>query len=63
MLWVDQAHTLLSAFYGSDELGNGLADVIFGKVNLSRKLALTFSFVPVSHLKFEHRVDPLTGNN
>jgi beta-glucosidase len=42
MPWIDQAHTLLHAFYGGDELGNGLADVIFGKVNPAGKLALTF---------------------
>jgi beta-glucosidase len=42
MPWVDGAPTLLQAFYGGNELGNGLADVIFGKVNPSGKLALTF---------------------
>jgi beta-glucosidase len=42
MPWVDDAPTLLQAFYGGNELGNGLADVIFGKVNPSGKLALTF---------------------
>ncbi|KAH7916249.1 glycoside hydrolase family 3 protein [Hygrophoropsis aurantiaca] len=42
MPWVDQAHTLLQAFYGGNELGNGLADVLFGKVNPSGKLSLTF---------------------
>ncbi|KAI0034128.1 glycoside hydrolase family 3 protein [Vararia minispora EC-137] len=42
MPWVDNAHTLLQAFYGGNELGNGLADVLFGKVNPSGKLALTF---------------------
>ncbi|TFY70236.1 hypothetical protein EVG20_g2781 [Dentipellis fragilis] len=42
MPWVDQAHTLLQAFYGGNELGNGLADILFGKTNPSGKLALTF---------------------
>ncbi|KAI0070502.1 glycoside hydrolase family 3 protein [Panus rudis PR-1116 ss-1] len=42
MPWVDEAHTILQAFYGGNELGNGLADVIFGKVNPSAKLSLTF---------------------
>jgi beta-glucosidase len=42
MPWVDEADTLLHAFYGGNELGNGLADVLFGKVNPSGKLALTF---------------------
>jgi beta-glucosidase len=42
MPWVDRADTLLQAFYGGNELGNGLADVLFGKVNPSGRLALTF---------------------
>ncbi|KAF7975113.1 hypothetical protein HWV62_10399 [Athelia sp. TMB] len=42
MPWVDEAPTLVQAFYGGNELGNGLADVLFGKVNPSAKLALTF---------------------
>jgi beta-glucosidase len=42
MPWADQATTILQAFYGGNELGNGLADVLFGKVNPSGKLALTF---------------------
>ncbi|KAG6888900.1 hypothetical protein C0992_007139 [Termitomyces sp. T32_za158] len=31
MPWINQASTVLQAFYGGDELGNGLADVLFGK--------------------------------
>ncbi|KAG6861560.1 hypothetical protein C0995_014856 [Termitomyces sp. Mi166 len=42
MPWIEQASTVLQAFYGGDELGNGLADVLFGKVNPSGKLPLTF---------------------
>ncbi|GLB34071.1 putative glycosyl hydrolase 3 family protein [Lyophyllum shimeji] len=42
MPWVEQASTVLQAFYGGNELGNGLADVLFGKVNPSGKLPLTF---------------------
>ncbi|KAG6817889.1 hypothetical protein H0H87_001721 [Tephrocybe sp. NHM501043] len=42
MPWIDEASTVLQAFYGGDELGNGLADVLFGKVNPSGKLPLTF---------------------
>ena len=45
MPWVSTAQTLLQAFYGGDELGNGLADIIFGKENPSGKLALTFPSV------------------
>ncbi|KAK0243159.1 glycoside hydrolase family 3 protein [Armillaria nabsnona] len=42
MPWIDDADTALQAFYGGNELGNGLADVLFGKVNPSAKLSLTF---------------------
>lgn len=45
MPWIDEAHTLLQAFYGGNELGNGLADVLFGKINPSGKLPLTFPWV------------------
>ncbi|KAJ3776727.1 glycoside hydrolase family 3 protein [Lentinula raphanica] len=40
--WIDEATTVLQAFYGGNELGNGIADVLFGKVNPSAKLSLTF---------------------
>ena len=42
MPWVDQASTLVQAFYGGNDVGNGLADVLFGKLNPSSKLALSF---------------------
>lgn len=42
MPWVDQAHSLVQAFYGGNSLGDGLADILFGKVNPSSKLSLTF---------------------
>ncbi|KAJ7180401.1 glycoside hydrolase family 3 protein [Mycena crocata] len=42
MPWVDEAPTILQAFYGGNELGNGLADVLWGKVNPSAKVSLTF---------------------
>jgi beta-glucosidase len=42
MPWVDQASTLVQAFYGGNDVGNGLADVLFGKINPSSKLSLTF---------------------
>ncbi|KAJ6538518.1 glycoside hydrolase family 3 protein [Mycena vulgaris] len=42
MPWVDEAPTLLQAFYGGNELGNGLADVLWGNVNPSAKVSLTF---------------------
>jgi len=42
MPWAYQAHTLLQAFYGGNEGGHGIADVLFGKVNPSAKLSMTF---------------------
>ncbi|KAF8165588.1 glycoside hydrolase family 3 protein [Crassisporium funariophilum] len=42
MPWANDATTLVQAFYGGNELGNGLADVLYGKVNPSGKLPLTF---------------------
>ncbi|KZT52896.1 glycoside hydrolase family 3 protein [Calocera cornea HHB12733] len=42
MPWLDRTPAVLQAFYGGNELGNGLADVLFGKVNPSGKLAMTF---------------------
>ncbi|KAF8969399.1 glycoside hydrolase family 3 protein [Flammula alnicola] len=41
MPWIEEAATLVQAFYGGNELGNGLADVLFGQVNPSGKLPLT----------------------
>lgn len=42
MPWVNEVSTLVQAFYGGNDLGNALADVLFGKVNPSSKLPLTF---------------------
>jgi beta-glucosidase len=42
MPWLDQAHTLVQSFYGGNEVGNGIADVLFGKVNPSGRLPVTF---------------------
>ncbi|RAK79311.1 beta-glucosidase H [Aspergillus fijiensis CBS 313.89] len=42
MPWIDKAKAVLHAWYGGNETGNGLADVIFGDVNPSGKLPLTF---------------------
>lgn len=33
MPWVDQASTLVQAWYGGNEAGNGVADVLFGDIN------------------------------
>ncbi|SGY69927.1 BQ5605_C004g03079 [Microbotryum silenes-dioicae] len=37
MPWIEQASTVLQAFFGGNELGNALADIVFGKVNPSGK--------------------------
>ncbi|TNY19798.1 glycoside hydrolase family 3 protein [Rhodotorula diobovata] len=40
--WVKEASTVVQTFFGGNELGHGIADVLFGKVNPSGKLPLTF---------------------
>ncbi|KAI0084918.1 hypothetical protein BDY19DRAFT_1050972 [Irpex rosettiformis] len=44
MPWIDKLEhgAVLQAFYGGMEAGNALADVLFGTVNPSAKLSLTF---------------------
>lgn len=42
MPWVDQASALVQAWYGGNETGNAIADVLFGKFNPSGKLSLSF---------------------
>ncbi|KDN34971.1 hypothetical protein RSAG8_11977, partial [Rhizoctonia solani AG-8 WAC10335] len=42
MPWVSTASTIIQSFYAGGESGNGLADVLFGKVNPSSKLPLSF---------------------
>lgn len=41
MPWADKAKTILQAWFGGNETGNGIADVVFGSVNPSAKLPLT----------------------
>lgn len=41
MPWVDKANAILQAWFGGNETGNGIADVVFGDVNPSAKLPLT----------------------
>ena len=33
MPWIDQAPAVLQAWFGGNECGNGIADVLFGSVN------------------------------
>lgn len=42
MPWASSASTLLQAWYGGNEAGNGIADVLYGDVNPSGKLPLSF---------------------
>lgn len=42
MPWVDQASTLVYTSFGGTELGNGLADILFGDFNACGKLPVSF---------------------
>ncbi|KAF4830304.1 putative beta-glucosidase I [Colletotrichum tropicale] len=41
MPWIDQAGAVVQAWFGGNECGNGIADVLFGEVNPAGKLPLT----------------------
>ncbi|WWC87448.1 uncharacterized protein L201_002337 [Kwoniella dendrophila CBS 6074] len=41
--WVEKASTVLQAFFGGNECGQAISDVIFGKINPSGKLPVTWS--------------------
>lgn len=42
MPWISKASTVVQMWYGGNELGNALADILFGDVNPSAKLPMTF---------------------
>ncbi|GEQ67195.1 hypothetical protein JCM33374_g859 [Metschnikowia sp. JCM 33374] len=42
MPWIDDVKGVVQAWYGGNELGNAIADVLFGDVNPSGKLSMTF---------------------
>lgn len=43
MPWLSNASTVLQAFFGGNECGSAISDVIFGKMNPSGKLPITWS--------------------
>ncbi|KAJ5091004.1 hypothetical protein N7532_009688 [Penicillium argentinense] len=42
MPWVKEARALVQAWFGGNECGNGIADILYGDVNPSAKLPVTF---------------------
>lgn len=42
MPWLDRVHTLVEVWYAGQEVGNALADVLFGDVDPSGRLPVTF---------------------
>ncbi|KAF2005655.1 glycoside hydrolase family 3 protein [Amniculicola lignicola CBS 123094] len=42
MPWLENASTLLHAWFGGQEAGHGLTDVLFGHINPAAKLPITF---------------------
>lgn len=42
MPWIKKAKAVLQAWYGGNETGHGIADVVYGNTNPSGKLPLTF---------------------
>ncbi|KAK6910594.1 hypothetical protein I203_104626 [Kwoniella mangroviensis CBS 8507] len=42
MPWIDQVSGVVYAWYGGNECGNAIADIIYGKVNPSGRLPITF---------------------
>ncbi|XBW37537.1 hypothetical protein QEN19_003117 [Hanseniaspora menglaensis] len=40
--WIDHCKVFLQTYYGGNELGNAIADVLFGNVNPSAKLSVTW---------------------
>ncbi|CAN6625944.1 hypothetical protein TRVA0_010S02410 [Trichomonascus vanleenenianus] len=40
--WIEKVPALVQAWYGGNETGNAIADVVFGDVNPSGKLSLTY---------------------
>lgn len=45
MPWLDNVNALVHAWYGGNETGNAIADILFGDVNPSGKLPLSFPII------------------
>ena len=41
MPWVGDVNGIIQAWYSGNEVGNALADVVYGKINPSGRLSLT----------------------
>ncbi|OCF58241.1 beta-glucosidase [Kwoniella mangroviensis CBS 10435] len=58
--WIDSASTVIQAFFGGNECGTAIADAIFGTINPSGKLPVTWAKVVEdfpSHEDFGHPID------
>jgi beta-glucosidase len=57
--WIDRVAAVVQAWYGGQQAGNGLADVLFGTVNPSARLPFTVPTDP-SHLPhFDREADAI----
>lgn len=52
MPWLSQANALIQAWYGGNEAGNAIANVLFGDVNPSGKLSLSWPLKNVDNPTF-----------
>ncbi|WVF66947.1 hypothetical protein IAT40_001690 [Kwoniella sp. CBS 6097] len=41
--WIEQANTVVQAFFGGNECGTAIADALFGRINPSGKLPITWA--------------------
>lgn len=62
--WIDKVAALVEMWYGGQEAGNALADILFGKVNPSGKLSCTFGkklrdYAPHAQGNFPGTLGPL----
>lgn len=55
--WIDRVPTMLQAWYGGQQAGHGLADVLFGDVNPSGRLPFTVPADPADLPEFDRDAD------